>query len=473
MTNTSRAVVVGSGPNGLAAAVVLAQAGLSVTVLEAHDEIGGGTRSAELTVPGLVHDVCSASHPFGAASPLFARLRLDRYGLEWRRAPIEVVHPLDGGRAGVLYDSLESTAEGLGIDARRWRRVFGPLTRGFDELADDVLAPIVGVPSHPVKFARFALRAGLPASLLARAFSTDEAQSLFAGSAAHIMRPLRGLATSSVGVMLTTAAHVVGWPVAVGGSRSVTRALGDLLEELGGTIQTGVTVRTAADLPPAEVTMFDTSPAAVAEILARRLPRSSSRSLRRWKHGPGAFKLDLAVQGGIPWTHAQGRRAGLLHLGGDLCEMERTESEVAAGQMPERPFVLVAQQYLADPQRSVGDVHPIWAYAHVPAGYAGDASESIIAQIERFAPGVRDRIVARRAMSPADLSSYNANYRGGDILTGANTLRQLVLRPKAGRHPYSVGLAGHYLCSAATPPGAGVHGMCGLRAAEAALADLA
>jgi phytoene dehydrogenase-like protein len=472
MAERPDAVVVGAGPNGLVAAVTLAQAGLSVTVYEAHDEIGGGTRTAELTGPGLLHDVCSASHPFGVASPALAALPLADHGLEWRWPEVDLAHPLDGGRAGVLMRSLHDTVAGLGRDGSAWRRVFGPLVDGFEDLAADTLGPLLRRPLHPIRLARFGSRAALPATVLARAFRTAEARALFAGSAAHIMRPLTRPATASVGVLLTAVGHHVGWPVAAGGSQAITTALAGLLGDLGGTIETGVRVRSLADLPPARVRIFDTSPAALADIAGDRLPTRTLRAYRRWRYGPGAFKLDLAVEGGIPWMAAPCRRAGVVHLGGPVEEVSATEAAVHRGRMPDRPFVLVGQQYLCDPQRSAGDVHPVWTYAHVPHGYRGDATEAILDQVERFAPGTRERIVGRHAMSPAGFAGYNPNYVGGDILTGANDLRQLLARPRLARDPYGTGSAGLYLCSAATPPGAGVHGMGGHHAARRALADI-
>lgn len=467
------AVVVGSGPNGLAAAVTLAMSGRSVELFEAHSEIGGGTRSAELTLPGLIHDVCSASHPFGVVSPFLASLPLERHGLEWCWPEVDLAHPLDGGRAAAMYRSIDTTADGLGRDGARWRRVFGPLLTGFDDLAGDVLGPLVGVPRHPVRLARFASRAGLSATALARIFRTDEARALFAGSAAHIMRPLGRPGTASVGVMLTAVGHRVGWPVAKGGSHAITKALAGLFEESGGVIHTGVEVSDLADLPKAAITIFDTAPGAVARIVGDRLPSRTARAYRRWRPGPGAFKVDFAVEGGIPWTAEECRAAGVVHLGGDIAEIAAAESAVAKGRMPDRPFVLVGQQYLADPSRSKGDIHPIWAYAHVPHGWRGDATEAIFDQLERFAPGTRDRVVASATMSPADFGVYNPNHVGGDILTGANTLRQLVLRPRGLRNPYQTGLPGVFICSAATPPGAGVHGMCGHLAAHRAIRSTA
>jgi phytoene dehydrogenase-like protein len=462
------AVVVGAGPNGLAAAVALAQQGFSVTVLESADEVGGGTRTAQLTLPG----VCSGIHPFGVASPFLASLPLAEHGLVWRWPEVDLAHPLDDGTAAVLHRSLDVTAEGLGRDGPRWRRTFGPVAEAFDRVSSDVLGPLLHVPAHPLAMARFGLRAGLPASVLWRRFAGEPARALFAGCAAHAFQPLSGLGTAGVGTMLVAAGHRHGWPVAEGGSQAITRALCSLLLSMGGVVETGVTVRSTADLPPARVTLFDTTPAALAAILGDRLPARKSRAYRRFRHGPGAYKVDLAVRGGIPWTAPEARRAGSLHLGGTAAEIARAEKEVCAGRMPERPFVLVGQQYLADPTRSVGDVHPVWAYAHVPHGWAGDATEAVLAQIERFAPGFRDTVVGVHVTTPADYAAYDLNDVGGDIAGGANSLRQLVARPVLSPNPYATGVPGVYLCSASTPPGAGVHGMCGWQAARRALAYL-
>ncbi|MGB0100168.1 MAG: NAD(P)/FAD-dependent oxidoreductase [Nocardioides sp.] len=453
------AVVVGSGPNGLAAAVTLAQQGLAVTVLEAHDEIGGGTRTAELTVPGVLHDVCSAVHPLGIGSPYLASLPLADHGLVWRWPEVDLAHPLDDGTAGVLLRDLDATAEGLGVDGDRWRSAFGPLAARFDDLAPEFLGPVVHLPRRPVLLGRFGLRAALPATVLARWFRTDAARALFAGCAAHIYRPLNRPTTAGIGTALIAAGHRHGWPVAEGGSRAVSDALASLLLSLGGQIRTGVLVRSLADLPDARIAMFDTTPTAFADIAGRPRPR--------WRYGPGAHKLDLAVRGGVPWTAEACRRAGTVHVGGTLEEIVDAERTVHRGRLPERPFVLVAQQYLADPTRSAGDVHPLWAYAHVPHGYDGDPTELVLDQLERFAPGLRERIVGQHVTSPAGFEAYNPNYVGGDIAAGAVSVRQLVRRA-----PYATGVPGAYLCSASTAPGAGVHGMCGHHAARRALEDL-
>ncbi len=463
------AVIVGAGPNGLAAAVTLAKAGVDVTVLEAADEIGGGTRTSELTVPGALHDHCSAVHPMGIGSPFLRSLDLERHGVSWCWPEVDLAHPLDDGGVGVMVRSIEDTTEGLGPDGRQWRRLFGPLAEGFDDLAEDLLRPVVHVPKHPIRLARFGPLALLPATMLARRWRTDAAKALFAGVAAHVYYPLTAPTTAALGTMMIASGHRFGWPVAKGGSRTITDALAAIVTEHGGKIETGVRVRSLDELPLADVVMLDVTPGAAVEILGDRLPPRVRRAYQRFRHAPGAFKVDFAVEGGIPWRNEACRKAGTLHLGGTLDEVVHTEREIHAGRMPERPFVLIAQQYLADPSRSAGNVHPIWAYAHVPNGYTGDATEAIIDQIERFAPGTRERIVGRFVRSTTDMAGYNPNYVGGDIITGANTPLQVVMRPRVALNPYATGVPGVYLCSAATPPGAGVHGMGGHNAARSAL----
>ncbi|MGC0313991.1 phytoene desaturase family protein [Kitasatospora acidiphila] len=466
------AIVVGAGPNGLAAAVTLAQQGLRVTVLEAAAEIGGGTRSGEAILPGLLHDHCSAVHPMAVGSPFLRVLGLDRHGLEWRLPEVDCAHPLDGGTAGVLYRSVTATAAGLGADGARWRRLFAGPAAGWDQLAGDVMGPLLRLPRHPLRLARFGLPALLPAAVPTRLFRTAEARALFGGVAAHAFQPLHHPLSASIGLGILTAGHRHGWAVAAGGSQAITQALAAVLAELGGTVETGIRVRSAAALPPVAVTMYDLAPGAVAEILGDRLPRRTARAYQRFRHGPGAFKVDFAVEGGVPWTAPAARRAGTVHLGGDYAELAATEREISADRMPERPFVLVGQQYLADPGRSVGDVHPVWTYAHVPHGYTGDATAAIIAQIERFAPGFRERVLGTAVRPTTAFPTDNPNYVGGDILTGAKNPRQLLFGPRLGVDPYATGLPGHYLCSAATPPGPGAHGMCGHHAARSALARL-
>lgn len=465
-------VVVGAGPNGLTAAAVLGRAGLDVTVLEANDTIGGGARSAELTLPGLVHDVCSGFHAFGAASPVLAALPLEDHGLEWAHPEIPLAHPLEGGRAGLLHRSIADTGAGLGADAGTWRSLLGPLVTRFDDLVADVLRPVLHVPRHPLTLARFGLPALLPASLLARRLSTPAGRALLAGTAAHAFQPLTNPLTSALGLVLAAAAHAVGWPVAAGGSQAITDALVAELQAHGGSVRTGVRVSDLDELPRSRAVLLDLTPPALIEVAGERLPPRSRRRLARWEFGPAAFKLDLAVEGGVPWQAPGCRRAGTVHVGGTLDEVAAAERAVADGRMPERPFVLVGQQYLADPGRSADGVHPVWAYAHVPNGYPGDATPAILDQIERFAPGLRERIVGRHAAGPAALEADNANYVGGDISSGAITPWQLVARPRLSPNPYATGIPGVWLCSAATPPGPGVHGMCGYNAAKRVLREL-
>jgi phytoene dehydrogenase-like protein len=469
----STATVVGSGPNGLACAVALAQAGVEVTVLEAEETVGGGTRSAELTVPGLIHDVCSAGQPMAAASPFLRSLGLERYGLEWRWAEVDLAHPLDDGTAATLVRSLDQTVAGLGEDGESWRRLFASPARNFDALLEDLMRPVAHLPKHPIALTRFGLPALAPATLLARRWKTPAARALFGGVAAHSFSPLTQPLSASVGMALTTACHGVGWPVAAGGSQAIADALVAVLREHGGKVETGVRVSALAELGDPDAVVFDLAPSAVADIAGARLPSRVARAYRRFKHGPAAFKVDLAVEGGVPWTAEPCHRAGTVHVAGSLEEMVASERDTNRGRMPERPFVLVCQQYLADPTRSQGDIHPIWAYAHVPNGYSGDGEKAVLDQIERFAPGLRERIVATSTRSPAELEVHNANYLGGDIVTGANTPWQTLIRPRPALDPYFTGAPGLFICSAATPPGGGVHGMSGFNAARSVLRQLA
>ena len=473
----SRAVVVGSGPNGLACAATLARAGVEVTVLEAAETIGGGTRTEELTVPGLLHDVCSAVHPMAAGSPLLRDL-----DIEWCWPEVDCAHPLADGSVGVLLRSIEATARGLGSDAAAWRRLFG-VAGEFDALAEDLFRPVLHVPSHPLHLMRFGIPAAMPATALAGMFRSAQAKALFGGVAAHALAPLGRPFSSSVGMALTCACHAYGWPVARGGSRAITDALALDLRAHGGRVETGVRVRSLADLDAAgsgaagsqraAAVVFDLAPQRVAEIAGERLPSRVARAYRRYRHGPGAFKVDFAVEGGVPWTNDACRRAGTVHVGGDFGEIAAAERDINRGRMPERPFVLVAQQYLADPSRSNGDLHPVWSYAHVPSGYAGDATAAVTAQIERFAPGFRDRIVATAVRSTEQIAAENLNFIGGDIINGANTPWQTTIRPRLALDPYSCGTPGLFICSAATPPGAGVHGMNGYNAAQSVLRQMA
>lgn len=465
------AVVVGSGPNGLAAAVRLAQEGVQVRVLEAKDTLGGGARSVR-SEAGLVHDACSAIHPTGAASPFFRSLALAEHGLHWRWPQIDLAHPLDSGSAGVLLRDLERTAELLGEDGAAWLRLFGPLSSSFDELVEDVFRPVAHWPSHPLRLARFGVDALAPASWTARRWTTPEARALFGGVAAHAFHRLSTPLSSSVGLMLGAAGHAHGWPVAQGGSQSISNALASLLGALGGTVETGVAVDSLDGLGRPDVVLLDVSPRAALAICGDRLPPRTARAYRRYRYGPAAYKVDVDLRGDVPWTNEACRRAGTVHVGGTFEEIAAAERDIVRGTMPARPFVLVAQQYLADPSRSVGELNPVWAYAHVPHGHPGNVTQAILDQIERFAPGFRERVVATSVRSVRGLQEHNANYVGGDISVGANTPRQLVLRPRVALDPYRTGIPGVYLCSSATPPGPGVHGMCGYNAAQSALGHL-
>ena len=471
VTNQYDAVVVGSGPNGLAAAVEVARRGGRVVVYEAADTIGGGTRTTELTESGYLHDVCSAVHPLGAASPFFRSLPLEDHGLEWLHFDIPITHPLDGGEAAVLHHSLVETAVDLGPDESRYEKLLAPLVEHFDDLLDDVLGPLVAMPSHPIRLSRFGVAAMLPATLLARRFSTARAKALLAGLAAHSVAPLDRPFTSAIGIVLGAAGHVHGWPIAKGGSAAITGALADYLGDLGGEIVTGYQVESLDALPSADSYLLDVMPAAAVAIAGDRIGRSRGR-LESWAHGPGVFKVDWALDQPIPWTDPWSTRAGTVHVGGTIDEVVAAESAAATGRLTDRPFVLVSQPTLIDPTRAPQDKHVAWAYCHVPNGSPADMTLAIETQIERFAPGFRDTIIARHTMSPAAFATYNVNYVGGDIGGGALNTSQLVARPRLSSNPYRIG-RDVYLCSSATPPGAGVHGMCGYHAATAALEDAA
>jgi phytoene dehydrogenase-like protein len=468
----TRAVVVGAGPNGLAAAIHLARHGVDVQVLEACDTIGGGTRSGELTVPGVIHDHCSAFHPLGVGSPFWKEIDLQRYGLVWKWPEIDCAHPLDDGSAGVLYQSIEATQARMGPDGARWRRAVGDLAAGFDQLAHDLLRPVINIPRHPIRLASFGPRAVLPATVMARWFRTEQARALFGGTATHVYTRLDRPLTASLGLMILASGHRYGWPVAEGGSGSIIAALAAALNAHGGTVTTGVTVASRKDIPDADIVMLDLSPAAALSIYGDVMPGRIRRSFRRYREGSSAFKVDFAIEGDIPWTNPDCGRAGTVHLGGTFAEIADTERQRAQGTMAQRPFVLVGQQYLADPSRSAGSINPIWAYAHVPFGYTGDVTAAVVDQIERFAPGFRDRIIATVSMSTAELQAYNRNFIGGDIIGGANDRLQVIFRPRIAVNPYATGVSGVYLCSQSTPPGAGIHGLCGYYAAESALRRL-
>jgi phytoene dehydrogenase-like protein len=465
------AVVVGSGPNGLAAAVTMAAAGLRVQVVEGAPTIGGGCRTEELTLPGFWHDVCSAAHPLAVASPFFTRFDLAARGVRLAFPEVEFAQPLDGGRAAVVTRSVTETAERLGADGPAYRRLLGPLAGHMDAILDAILAPLRQPPAHPVAAANYGLRAVLPASVVARRWHTDEARAIMAGAAAHAMMPLTAVPTAGVGLMLTGLAHAVGWPVVAGGSARITDAMAAALTANGGRIETGRWVRSLAELPPARAVLLDVSPRALDQLAGDRLPGRYRAALRRYRYGPGVCKVDFALSGPVPWANEACRRAGTLHLGGPFEQVAAAEAEVAAGKHPDRPYVLVVQPGVADPSRAPAGQQTLWTYCHVPSGSDVDMTGRIEAQIERFAPGFRDLVLARSVRTAAAEEAQNPNYVGGDIAVGLQTLRQTILRPVPRWNPYRTPVRGVYLCSSATPPVPGVHGRCGELAALTALRD--
>jgi phytoene dehydrogenase-like protein len=469
------AIVVGSGPNGLVAGLALARVGWSVTVLEAASTPGGGTRTEQLTLPGVLHDVCSAIHPLAVGSPAFRELAtggrtLADHGLEWIHPDVPLAHPLDGGRAAVLARDVVATAEGLGADGRAYRRLFEPLVDAGFDLTDGLLSPFTIPPRHPVALARYGVTGIRSARAVARRrFATDEARALFAGLSAHSILSLDEPATAGYGLMLGVLAHLVGWPMARGGSQRIADALVGLLADAGGTVECDTTVTSIAGLPAADAILFDVTPRQLLAIAGDALPERYRKSLSRFRYGPGVFKLDWALDGPIPWANAQCARAGTVHVGGTLEEITAAEAAPHAGRHADRPFVLLAQQSLFDGDRAPAGTHTAWAYCHVPNGSTVDMTDRIEAQVERFAPGFRDRILARHAMTTADVERHDANHVGGDINGGSGDLRQFVARPTPGLHPWRTPLSGVYLCSSSTAPGGGVHGMCGWHAAHEVL----
>jgi phytoene dehydrogenase-like protein len=463
------AVVVGSGPNGLAAAITFAQAGKSVLVLESRDTIGGGCRSAELTLPGFVHDVCSAIHPLGLGSPFFRTLPLHEHGVEWVHPPAPVAHPLDDGTAVLVERSVQETARGLGPDSGSYERLMAPLVADWDRLAPELLGPL-RPPRHPIAMARFGLQAIRSARGLAEArFRGERARALFAGIAGHAILPLERRATAAIGLVLGTVAHAVGWPLPRGGSQRIADALASYLRTLGGTIATGSPVESLDALPPSRAVLLDVTPRQLLRMAGDRLRGLYRRQLEAYRYGPAAFKLDYALSGPVPWRARDCGRAATVHLGGTLAEIAASEAAVGEGGHPERPYVLLAQQSLFDPSRAPAGKHTVWAYCHVPNESTFDMADRVEAQIERFAPGFRDLVLARSVLTPARLQEHNANYVGGDINGGAQDLRQMFARPALRVVPYSTPVRGLYICSSSTPPGGGVHGMCGHHAARAAL----
>ncbi len=467
------AIVVGSGPNGLAAAVELARSGWSVAVFEAREKIGGGTRSEELTLPGFVHDVCSAIHPLGIGSPFFKTLPLEKYGVEWIYPEIALAHPFDDLPPAYLYRSFDQTAAALGPDGEAWRQLMEPFARRWDDLAADILAPLRLIPHHPLLMARFGLKALLSTrQLVNRQFKGPQAKALFAGMAAHSFIPLDRMPTASFGLVLGILAHAIGWPMARGGSAKITQAMAAYLTEMGGEIITGTPVQSLDELPPARAVLFDITPRQLLQIAGDRLPSRYRHSLEKYRYGPGIFKIDWALSGPIPWKDASCSRAGTVHLGGRYEELAQSERAPWDGKIAERPLVLVAQQSMFDPTRAPEGKHTGWAYCHIPSGSFVDMTERIEGQMERFAPGFRDLILARHTFTSPQLEAYNPNYVGGDINGGVQDLRQLFTRPTwRFWNPYAIPGKGLYLCSSSTPPGGGVHGMCGYYAARAVMDD--
>jgi phytoene dehydrogenase-like protein len=463
------AVVVGAGPNGLVAALTLARAGWSVVVVEAGDTVGGGTRTKELTLPGYRHDVCSAIHPLGIASPAFRDLGLEEAGVRWIHPDVPLGHGLRPGHSAFLHRTVETTASGLGDDGPAWRRLFGPQVAAGYRLVDSLLAPL-SVPRHPVALARFGLPGIRSASSLGRSrFRTDEAPALLAGLAAHSMMSLDAPITGGLGMLLGQLAQLVGWPMAEGGSQAIADALVRLLEAEGGEVRCDHRVTSLSELPSARAVLLDVTPAQLLEIAGDRLPTRYRAQLSRFRYGPGVCKVDWALDGPVPWLDERLHGAGTVHLGGTLADVRASEEDVIRGRHPDRPFLLLAQQSRFDPTRVPEGHHALWGYCHVPAGSDVDMTERIEARIEEFAPGFRDRILARSTMVAERMETYNNNYVGGDINGGVADLRQFLFRPVASPTPWATPADGIYLCSSSTPPGGGVHGMCGLAAAQVAL----
>lgn len=464
------AVIVGSGPNGLAAAITLAKQGLSVHVIEAEDTVGGGTRTKELTLPGYRHDICSAIHPMAAASPFLATLPLENFGLEWVEPEIALAHPLDDQPAAAMYKSMEKTVENLEADGSNYRNLFEPFIRQWDELAPQILAPFNPLPASPLLMARFGLKALQPATRLAtNTFDTARGRALFGGLAAHSTLPLGDLTTSAIGMVLGIAGHKVNWPFPKGGSHAITKAMAAYFKTLGGTIATGQKITALSELPRAHIAMLNLTPRQIMDLCNTNLTPKYMRKLNGFNYGVGVFKMDIALEEPVPWTDPACRKAGTVHLGGTLEEITASEKAANTGTHSEKPYVLVGQQSLADDTRAPEGKHTLWAYCHVPNGSTRDMSEPILNQIERFAPGFRDCILETHTMNTKAMHAYNPNYVGGDINGGQQDLSQLFSRPANMFSPYRIPETTMYICSSSTPPGGGVHGMCGYHAARAAL----
>lgn len=465
------AIVVGSGPNGLAAAIAMQQQGLSVLLLEAEDTVGGGSRSAPLTLPGFVHDVCSAIHPLAAASPFFKTLPLEKHGLEFVYPSIAAAHPFDDGTAAALYKSVQQTAHALGKDELSYLHLMTPLVKSWPQLINDVLGPL-HFPNYPIEMLHFGLKAIRSAKHLSKRFQTKEAKGLWAGMAAHSMLPLSKATTSAIGLVLAMTAHTSGWPLAKGGSQSIANALASYFISLGGTIETNVYVRSLNQLPSAHAVLFDVTPKQLLEIAGCAFSSFYKKQLKNYRYGMGVFKIDWALNAPIPFTAMQCREAGTIHLGNTFEEIAASEQMVAEGKISEKPFTLLAQQSLFDAARAPDGKQTAWAYCHVPNGSDVDMTDRIEKQVERFAPGFRDTILARHVMNTKQMQAYNPNYIGGDINGGMIDAAQLFTRPALRLSPYRTSAKGIYICSSSTPPGGGVHGMCGYYAAKRAMKDI-
>ena len=464
------AIVIGSGPNGLAAAVTMQQKGLRVLLVEGKETIGGGLRTAEITLPGYRHDICSAIHPLAVSSPFFRQLPLEKYGLKFVQPPVCAAHPFDDGTVAALFRSVDETADRLGVDRQAYHSALSWLAKEWPEISADVLGPLT-FPRNPFALARFGIQALRPASGFSKRFRSEQARGLWAGMAAHSMLPLSDLTTSAIGLVLMAAGHNYGWPIPVGGSQSIANALAAYFTESGGTIRTGCMIKNLDQLPSSKVILFDCTPKQLLDIAGDRFTSFYRRQLSRFRYGMGVFKVDWALSGPVPFRSEECRQAGTVHLGGTIKEIMHSESEIAAGRHPEKPFVLLAQQSVFDPYRVPHGKQAVWAYCHVPNGSEKDMTSVIEHQVERFAPGFRDLILARNTMNTTEMNQYNPNYIGGDINGGRLDIGQLYSRPALRISPYRTSAKGIYICSSSTPPGGGVHGMCGYHAAQVALKD--
>jgi phytoene dehydrogenase-like protein len=465
------AVVIGSGPNGLAAAITLQQKGLSVLIIEGKDEIGGGLRSAELTLPGFVHDICSAIHPLALGSPFFETLPLDQHGLEYIIPEIAAAHPFDDGTEAVVYKSIQKTARSLGLDEQAYLNLMEPVVNDWPGIAGDVLGPLT-FPKKPIDMAAFGLKAMSSATFLSRRFKTKEAKGLWAGMAAHAIQPLSNLTTSAIGLVLLLSAHRKGWPIPKGGSAQIAKALASYFRSLGGQIETGHFVTSLDQLPSSKAVFFDVTPRQLLKIAGHKLSSIYKWQLERYRYGMGVFKVDWALDGPVNFQTEGARQAGTVHIGNTLEEIVLSEKQMASGIHADKPYMLLAQQSLFDPTRAPEGKHTVWAYCHVPNGSTKDMTSIMEKQIERFAPGFREQVLARHTMDSAQMEAYNPNYIGGDINGGIIDIGQIFTRPALRSSPYRTSAKGLYLCSSSTPPGGGVHGMCGYHAAKTALKDI-